>query len=195
MTHVADKAHEGNPNTKSRRRARLHFPSTWILDYELHLASIRRDDFETIADQPIFDDHQRATGSRPITWRIHLEPDGPPHDKRKRITFSAGLLDRVVTALRGQGIDVRGDEQEQRRQRAHRRLRSLHLLPQLEERIYFIAELCKLASETHVLVVVKNDSEARMVAGMLAQATGRRRYGNPISRAAGPGSWSKACAP
>jgi hypothetical protein len=189
MKHI-DTAPESKPPSKRGRRATRRCPSTRIIYHEFHVVSISRQAFEVIADQPIFDDHQTPAGSRPITWRDHLQATGPPPNKQERVDLSAGLLDRVVTALRGQGVGVRGDRREEKfptpwntvppdsayskhLRRAHGRLRSLHLIKGVEERISVIAEVCKLQPETHVLVVVKNDTEAKKIAGMLSAATGR----------------------
>jgi hypothetical protein len=155
--------------------------------YYGHAASVGREAFGAIADEPVFDDHQRPAGNTALTFGRFLEPNGPPKDQRQRVLFPAGLVGRVVRALTAKSYKVRVDNEPivaptddqlnlqapGRVRRACARPRSLFIVRKLKDRIGFIAELHKLVPESHILVVAQNNREAREVAGKLAEATGR----------------------
>jgi hypothetical protein len=152
-----------------------------------HIASLGLDAYEAIAEESVFDDHQRPPGATALTFQRVFEPNVPTCDNRQRKRFPAGLVGRVMRALDAQGYEVQVDNQplrvlteeqlnqqvSERVRRACGRPRSLFIVPKLSEQIGFIAELHKLAPKSHVLVVAQNNRQAKDVAGMLAEATGR----------------------
>jgi hypothetical protein len=180
MTHVAGTAYESKSGKQPCRTALFKY-------HGLHEASIGRAAFEAIADEPLFAHQQGPPGATQLTFRDVFEPD-PPNDKRRRIRFGAGSVARVATALIAKGIAVRNCDQlvwwvwtevqpnDTRCQflvRAIGRLRSLGVVPNLADRICNIAELCRLQPDSNILIVAKNDNEAKAMAKMLKAATGR----------------------
>lgn len=162
-------------------------PTSRITFHTHHIASIGRAAFEAIADLPLYDDHQRPPGAIPLTFRKAFEPKGRPADRGQRVRFAAGLVIRVVKALTALGFKIRVDDQPVeiltedqlgqqvpgRVRRACARPRSLIVERKLAAKIGFIAELHSLMPESHLLVVAKNNQQAREAAGSLAKATSR----------------------
>jgi hypothetical protein len=153
----------------------------------LHVESIGREAFEAIADEQLFGHQQGPPGATQLTFRDVLDPD-PPNDRRRRIKFGAGLLLRVVMALQAKAIDVHceppppwpwtdGQPIEPCCQflvRAVGRLRSLSIVPKLADRLRNVAELCRLQPEANIVLVAKNNNEAKAVARMLKALTQRK---------------------
>ncbi|MEX2307290.1 MAG: hypothetical protein WD738_06840 [Pirellulales bacterium] len=165
----------------------------------LHLASIGREAFAAIADEPMFAHQQGPLGATALTFRDGVA--SPLRDRRRRPVFGAGLMDRVAAAVKAHGIDTLGREQpamwswadQQPSQlcseflvRAEGRMRSLAIVPDPAERLRLIAKLAELQEASHILVVAKNNQDSKAVGTKLKAMTKREVTWSPNARAGHP---------
>jgi hypothetical protein len=156
-----------------------------------HLASIGRQPFESIADEPLYVDSQRMSRRPRLTLRELVEPDGPKQSPRRRLRFQIGLVERVTRLLEARGRKVRGRQRNAPEhlyfhwhpddrhcpeflRRAYYRQYTLGIVPKYGDRLWLVSELCKQFPDSSVLIVAKNTAQAGEAANALRKLTDRR---------------------
>jgi hypothetical protein len=155
-----------------------------------HLATIGRQQFESIADDLLYVDAQGKPRLPALTLRELVEPDGPKQSRRRRVRFQIGLLERVTRMLQARGWKVRVRPRnapehlydhwhpEERHcpeflRRAYDRPYTLGIVPKYRDRLWYVSELCKQFPESNVLVVANNIAQAAEAANALRELTDR----------------------
>jgi hypothetical protein len=156
-----------------------------------HLATIGRQPFESIADDPLYVDEQGKSRLPALTLRELVEPYGPRQSLRRRVRFHIGLLERVTRMLQARGWRVRIRPQVKVEhlyynwhpddwscpeflRRAYYRRYTLGIVPKYRDRLWLISELCQQFSDSNVLVLAKNTTQAGEVAHALRELTDLR---------------------
>ncbi len=166
---------------------RHNLPVAEIKIPQPQLATIGRRPFESIADEPLYQDTLCDTSRvPPLTLGRYFEFLGQRPDRRGSIYFPIGLLERIASLLddRGWPVTVLGAPQTHYFSpsmpiraaiaQADARPYTLIQLPTPRERLRVIAALRKQFPEVHLLVVTNNKAAAKWLARKLHQVTGLR---------------------
>jgi hypothetical protein len=156
------------------------------------IISIRAEPFEAVADQPLYSDMLHSESDSGVTLRIfqkdYLGDPSAPH-----LVLPIGLLERLQAMLDKAGwrttvfparqqlgpcVQHRSGNADTDYTELLRRVLSrscaLAEVASFEHRLRIIAALRKRCAEMHVLIVVKNKAESKLVAGILSTLIGSR---------------------